>query len=130
MLFVWIALWLLAILLLCMDYRSLTMRWVSSVAFAGGIGALAAVLDESLIPSIRNSMPNPVLENALSYLVAICSISSYYGLPYAFAMLARQYHPVFTHTKLYQAMPYLLMVPQAACLIFTHGYTVEIPIDF
>lgn len=48
--FALIALWLIAVLLLLIDPLSVTMRWTSAVTFTGGLGALAAVLDESLIP--------------------------------------------------------------------------------
>jgi signal transduction histidine kinase len=130
MLFVWIALSLIAILFLFMDTRSLSMRWVSGVAFTGGLGALSAVLDDSLIPYVQSTLPNQTVITALGYLQAFCSISSYYGLPFAFAMLALQYHPVFQHTRFHKAMPILLSLPPLACLLFTPGYSEEYPIAF
>ena len=46
MLFVWIMLWSAAGLLLIANRRNPAGRWLSFVAFCGGMGALASVLDD------------------------------------------------------------------------------------
>jgi signal transduction histidine kinase len=131
MLFVLIALWLIAILLLLLDPRSAAIRWISAVAFTGGLGALAAVLDENLIPHLRQS--SIVSESTLSLLFniqALSSITSYYGLPYSYIMLSLHYHPVLRQSRVGKWMPYLLLLPPIACLLFTPWYTVISPIDY
>jgi signal transduction histidine kinase len=131
MLFVLIALWLITILLLLLDLRSATIRWISAVAFTGGLGALAAVLDENLIPHLRQS--SAVSESTLSLLYniqAISSLTSYYGLPFSYIMLSLHYHPVLRQSRIGKWMPYLLLLPPIACILFTPRYTVSDPIDY
>jgi signal transduction histidine kinase len=131
MLFVLIALWLIAILLLLLDPRSATIRWISAVAFTGGLGALAAVLDENLIPHLRQS--SIFSESTISLLFniqALSSLTSYYGLPYSYIMLSLHYHPVLRQSRVGKWMPYLLLLPPIACILFTPGYTVISPIDY
>jgi signal transduction histidine kinase len=131
MLFVLIALWLIAILLLLLDPRSATIRWISAVAFTGGLGALAAVVDESLIPQLRQSsiVSGSTIE-LLYNLQAVSSLTSYYGLPYSFLLLSLHYHPVLRLSRSGKWMPYLLLLPPLACLLFTPWYTVNNPIDY
>ncbi|SEB70399.1 HAMP domain-containing sensor histidine kinase [Paenibacillus sp. GP183] len=131
MLFVLIALWLIAILLLLLDPRSATIRWISAVAFTGGLGALAAVFDDNLLPHLRQA--SIVSESTLSLLFniqALCSLTSYYGLPYSYLMLSLHYHPVLRQSRVGKWVPYLLLLPPIACILFTPGYTVSSPIDF
>jgi signal transduction histidine kinase len=130
MLFVLIALWIIALLLLIIDPRSSMMRWISAVAFTGGIGALAAVLSENIIPYVKQTIPNPSVSALLFHLQAVSSLLSYYGLPYAFAMLALQYNPSWPKREIRAFLPYLLLLPPLACLFFTPGYTEEIPITY
>ncbi|MEW9699181.1 ATP-binding protein [Paenibacillus sp. SI8] len=130
MLFVLFALWIIALLLLLIDPRSSTMRWLSAVAFTGGIGALAAVLSESVIPNLRITIPNPSIIALLYRIQAGSSLLSYYGLPYSFAMLALQYNPYWLKREVRRLLPYLLLLPPVACLLFTPGYTEVMPISY
>ncbi|NEW06253.1 HAMP domain-containing histidine kinase [Paenibacillus sp. SYP-B3998] len=130
MLFVLFALWIIALLLLIIDPRSSTMRWMSAVAFTGGIGALAAVLSENIIPYVKQTIPNPSVSELLFHIQATSSLLSYYGLPYSFAMLALQYNPSWPNQKTRTFLPYLLLLPPIACILLTPGYTEVMPITF
>ncbi|MFD0695051.1 ATP-binding protein [Paenibacillus sp. GCM10027628] len=130
MLFVLFALWIIALLLLMIDPRSSTMRWMSAFVFTGGLGALAAVLDENIIPYIRQTIPNASISELLYRIQAASSLISYYGMPYSIAMLALQYNSTWPSRKMRSYLPILLMLPPIACVLFTPGYNNEIPITF
>ncbi|MBP1989100.1 sensor histidine kinase [Paenibacillus eucommiae] len=127
--FVLIALWLIAVLLIIIDPRSVMLRWMSAIAFTGGTGALAAVLDSSLVPYLE-IMSNQAIVTLTNQVQAVSSVLSYYGVPYSFAMLALQYNTWFHHTRLNKVLPYLLLLPPVLCLLFTPWYTEAYPIDF
>ncbi|MCD1260646.1 HAMP domain-containing histidine kinase [Paenibacillus athensensis] len=130
MLFVLFALWLIALLLLLVDPRAATMRWMSAVAFCGGIGALAALLDASIIPYVHRQASNPRLEQLLYHVQSVSSVCSYYGLPYSFARLALHYNPAWPGARARKLLPYVLLLPPVACLAFTPWYTADMPITF
>jgi signal transduction histidine kinase len=130
MLFVLIALWLIALLLIVIDRRSRTMRWMSAVAFTGGLGAMAAVIDTDIIPYVNERFASQVAENFLNRLQAACSLMSYYGLPYSYAMLALNYNPIPALKLWHRHLSFLLLLPAAACIVFTPGYTELYPISF
>lgn len=130
MLFVLFALWIIAIGLVMIDPRSSTMRWMSSIAFTGGFGAFAAVLSETFIPYIQQTVPNPSISALLYRVMGICSLLSYYGLPYSFAMLALTYNASWQKPGMRTWLPVVLLMPPLACILFTPGYTEEMPITF
>ncbi|OPH60756.1 hypothetical protein BC351_16285 [Paenibacillus ferrarius] len=130
MLFVLFALWIIALGLMMIDPRSSTMRWMSAVVFTGGFGALAAVLSENFIPYIQQTVPNPSIASLLYNFMGLCSLISYYGLPYSFAMLSLTYNTFWQKPKLRTWLPFALLVPPIACLLFTPSYTEEMPIAF
>lgn len=130
MLFVLFALWIIALGLVMIDPRSSTMRWMSAIAFTGGFGALAAVLSETFIPYIQQTVPNPSISAMLYRFMGICSLISYYGLPYSFAMLSLSYNTAWQKPLLRTWLPIVLLLPAIACLLFTPGYTEEMPIAF
>ncbi|GFZ95451.1 hypothetical protein GCM10008018_47330 [Paenibacillus marchantiophytorum] len=130
MLFVLFALWLIALGLVIVDPRSSTMRWMSAVVFTGGFGALAAVLSESFIPYIQQTVPNPSISSLLYHFMGVCSLISYYGLPYSFAMLSLKYNAPWQSAAMRTWLPFALLVPVLACLLFTPAYTEEMPVAF
>ncbi|MBP1962136.1 sensor histidine kinase [Paenibacillus aceris] len=130
MLFVLFALWIIALGLVMVDPRSSTMRWMSAIAFTGGFGALAAVLSETFIPYIQQTVPNPSISTLLYRIMGICSLISYYGLPYSFAMLALKYNAAWQKPAIRTWLPIGMLLPPIACLLFTPGYTEEMPITF
>lgn len=130
MLFVLFALWIIALGLVMIDPRSSTMRWMSAIAFTGGFGAIAAVLSETFIPYIQQTVPNPSISAMFYRFMGICSLISYYGLPYSFAMLSLSYNTTWQKPLLRTWLPIVLLLPPIACLLFTPGYTEEMPIAF
>jgi len=130
MLFVLFALTLIGLMLFLIDSKSGTMRWMSGVAFAGALGALAAVLSNDVIPYLQDAAPNPALTNILYHIQAACSLLSYYGLPYAFAMLALRYNTAWTNDSTRFYLPVILLLPALACILFTPGYNETTPITF
>jgi hypothetical protein len=52
MLFVLIMLWTVTVVLLVADPKRPSIRWLSFVAFTGGAGALAAVLGDTVVPTL------------------------------------------------------------------------------
>ncbi len=129
MLFVWIALWAVALILLLADPRSAVNRRLSAVALCGGAGALAATLSETFIPYIHENRPHAGLENTLYSVQAAASLTSYYGLPYFFLLFALAYRPVRLQGALRWSIPLLLLLPVAYCLAFTPPYNEVRPIS-
>lgn len=128
MLFVWIALWSAAALLLTANRKSAVMRWLSLVAFSGGTGALASVMDGWMI-SLRAS--NSFIGSREEWLRGVqrgCSWISYYGLPYAFLNFASAYHPGTLHAGLKRRLPLIAALPPLAMLAVP--YTEHTPVHY
>lgn len=132
MTFALIALWSVSILLLIADPRSAAGRRLSAVTFFGGAGALASELDNRIIPDVIAAYPDhhAAAERVLYAIQAVSSVSSYYGVPYFFVLFALAYHPVGMPFRLRQWLPGLLLLPIAACVVFTPFYTETYPISF
>ncbi|MGG1515293.1 ATP-binding protein [Paenibacillus oryzisoli] len=130
MLFVLIALWLIAGALWLIDPKSSTMRWMSAVALTGGFGALAAVISNHTLPYVQQQWPNSAAGTYLYRLMSTSSLLSYYGLPYAFARLALAYNTSWPAPRLRMWLPLALLVPPIACWALLPGYTEEMPIQF
>lgn len=130
MLFVLIALWAIAAIIWLADRRTPINRWLGAVAFSGGAGALAAVLDAQWLPAAADAGMNQVAQQLLYRLQAAASVLSYYGLPYSFLLFALAYRPVRMPDQLQRMMPYLLFIPILGCLLFTPYYNEVYPITF
>ncbi|MFX3633106.1 MAG: sensor histidine kinase [Candidatus Pristimantibacillus sp.] len=130
MIFVLIALWSIALILILSDPRSPAIRRLSGVAFTGGSGALAAVVDGQIIPYIAKVYTNAAAEQLLYMLQAAASLVSYYGLPYTVLLFSIAYRPVRWLTKYQTILPLLLFIPIALCLLFTPGYDEKYPISY
>ncbi|MFC4777394.1 sensor histidine kinase [Paenibacillus sp. GCM10023252] len=131
MLFVLIALWVVGTIMLVSDPQSAAMRRLSAVAYSGGAGALAAVLDLQLIPALEASdQSSTKLIELLTLLQSVSSLASYYIVPYAFLLFAMAYKPVELHSWKQDALPYVLFLPIALCLLFTPYYNERYPITF
>ena len=129
MIFVLIALWVTAFLLLVSDFRSPASRRLAAVSFFGGTGALAAILDDIVIPKWVEGTGHDKLEQILYAVQAVSSVASYYGVPYFFAMFALAYRPLGT-ARIRKWLPWALLLPIAACLLFTPLYTEAYPIAY
>ncbi|MGG4147397.1 HAMP domain-containing sensor histidine kinase [Paenibacillus algorifonticola] len=130
MLFVLIALWGIALILMLSDPRSAVSRRLSGVPFTGGAGAMSVVLDERINPYVSQHYMNETADQLLYMLQAFCSLLSYYGLPYTFLLFALAYRPIDRLQPYERVLPLLLFIPIAACLLFTPGYTETYPITF
>ncbi|TVY04372.1 sensor histidine kinase [Cohnella terricola] len=130
MLFVWIALWAVALVLLLADPRSRVNRRLSAAALCGGAGALAATLSEVMIPYIHDSRPSDKIEAALYFVQASSSLTSYYGLPYSFMLFALAYNPPRLRGTARRFISLILLLPIVLCLFLTPGYNEYHPISF
>jgi signal transduction histidine kinase len=130
MLFVLLALWMIASVLLLSDIRRGTTRWLSAVAFCGGMGALAALIGDQFTPYIVERYEYPALEQALYYLKVTASLTSYYGLPYTFLMFAIHYNRTVVKAEWKRYLSWILLLPIAISILFTPAYTEVYPISF
>jgi signal transduction histidine kinase len=130
MLFVWIALWAIALILLLSDPRSSVNRRLSAVALCGGAGAQAATLANVFIPNIHSADPNAGLERMLFNIQAGASLLSYYGLPFAFFLFAIAYRPVILSRNLQWIVTLSLSLPIIGCILFTPPYNEYDPITY
>jgi signal transduction histidine kinase len=123
MLFVLIALWLIAIVLLLSDPKKSSIRWLSGVAWCGGFGALSAVTADVLIPYASIHSTSEVTADFLLQLKMYSSLIQNYGLPYCFLMFALNYNPVISESwknRLY----FLLLLPVLGMGLFFENYPV------
>jgi signal transduction histidine kinase len=123
MLFVLIALWLIAITLLLSDAGKSSIRWLSGVAWCGGFGALSAVIADTLIPYAVLHSQSATVITLLNHLKAYSSIMQNYGLPYCYMMFALSYNPLVTDRWKNRSI-LLLLLPIVAMFIFTSNYPV------
>ncbi|THF80734.1 sensor histidine kinase [Cohnella fermenti] len=130
MLFVWIALWAVAAFMLLADRRSADLRRLGGVAFFGGTGALAAVLDGRFLPYLDGLGRYESWGRLLYHVQAASSVSSYYGVPYFFLLFAISYRGRALSRRLSIAVPLLLLAPIVYCVLFTPGYTERMPISY
>ncbi|XEC93675.1 sensor histidine kinase [Paenibacillus tarimensis] len=129
MLFVWIALWTASAIMLATNRRSVSVRWLSLVAFCGGTGALAAVTGDQLRPFLAERGGSAELDGWLSLLQSICSWTSYYGLPYVFLCFAFSYHPVRLPPALRKYLPFITAL-MPAMMLFLPPETDQFPVRY
>ena len=134
MIFVLIALWSTSVILLLLNPKERSARWLSAVAFCGGSGALAATLGDYVLPRMiagaDTHLSDAHLSGAVTFVamaMKCASIVSYYGLPYTFLMFATAYHPHPLYEKGKRWWPWLLLIPMVSMFIFTPVYTVQHP---
>lgn len=114
MLFVLIMLWTVTVVLLVADPKRPSIRWLSFVAFTGGAGALAAVLGDTVVPTL----PDGSLARTLRIAGTVCSLTQYYGLPYTYLGFAIHYNPDSRLHAWRKPLIPLLLVPAALTVIF------------
>jgi hypothetical protein len=130
MLFVFIALCTIAAILWCSEPGSAVNRRLGALAFSGGTGALAAVLDASWRSNAAEAGASESAQLALYNLQAFSSVFSYYGIPYFFLLFAISYRGVRLNRGMSITLPLLLLLPVLLCLIFTPAYNELHPITF
>ncbi|KIL41284.1 hypothetical protein SD70_08555 [Gordoniibacillus kamchatkensis] len=107
MLYVLIMLWTVTVVLLVADPKRPSIRWLSFVSFAGGAGALSALLGDSVLPAMPDGQP----ARALRVLETVCSLVQYYGLPYTYMMFGVHYRGDSRLYRYRRFLPWLLLVP-------------------
>jgi len=133
MLFMFIALLTIAAILTAADPRRSSTRWLGLTALAGASGALAATIDFTIFPYVEREAPAySGLLPMLYGVQAFSSLTSYYGLPYAFLMFAVRYRgdELSMSPGWRKALPFVLLAPIAACVAFTPGYKETYPVTF
>ncbi|MEK3882543.1 HAMP domain-containing sensor histidine kinase [Paenibacillus sp. PL2-23] len=130
MLFVFIALSGIAAILWLSEPGSAVNRRLGALAWSGGSGALAAVLDGSWIPYAADAGAGAGTLDALFRLQAFSSLFSYYGIPYFFLLFGISYRGVRFNRRLAVSIPLLLLLPILYCLAFTPAYNERYPITF
>ncbi|MCC3374032.1 PAS domain-containing sensor histidine kinase [Cohnella sp. REN36] len=130
MIFVWLALWAVALFLLVSDPRSSAIRRLAAVAFLGGTGALAAVVDAGFIPGLSTEAAKARWEPPLYRLQVVSALASYYGVPYAFLLFALAFRPAGWSMVMRRGLSVALLLPIALCLLLLPPYTEQYPISF
>lgn len=133
MIFVLISLWSVAALLIILDRKSGSTRWLSGVAFCGGAGALAVVIGDFVIPQLEADGSAAVRERWIPVLKAMqagASLTSYYGMPFAFLMFALHYRRILPAAGVLRFLPLPLFVPVLIFLWVRPEYSAEQPIYF
>jgi signal transduction histidine kinase len=123
MLFVLIALWLIAIILLLSDPGKSSIRWLSGVAWCGGFGALSALTADILIPYAQLHNYSAASESFLFYIKMYSSLLQNYGLPYCFVMFAISYNPIISE-RWKNRLFFLLLLPILAMGLLFDNYPV------
>ncbi|MBP1155506.1 MULTISPECIES: sensor histidine kinase [unclassified Paenibacillus] len=131
MLFVLIGLWSIGLLLIVTDPKRQTTRWISSIAFIGGSGGMAAVIGDQLTPYLyaRGWLTEP-LTGLLPLVETICSHICYYGLPYTFLMFAVVYYPEYALWSRRRYIPWVLLVPVLFSFAFEPKLNEPIPYSY
>jgi|DewCreStandDraft_1066081.scaffolds.fasta_scaffold00075_90 signal transduction histidine kinase len=130
MLFVLIILWGITSLLLILDARNVTTRWLSGFVFCGGAGALAVVVGDGIIPYMEVQQTSETWILVLSQIQVTASLTCYYGLPYTFLMFAIHYRRLGMTGIWRSVIPFLLLIPALVSLWFTPEYSEEYPVHF
>ncbi|PWW07467.1 signal transduction histidine kinase [Paenibacillus cellulosilyticus] len=110
MLIVWAVLWIAALLLVVINRHSAAFRWLGLVAFCGGTGALASVM-EGWITGYEIDPDGVHTAAVLRHIQQGCSWTSYYGLPYAYLLFGAGYHPNVIPARLSKLLPWVALIP-------------------
>ncbi|RJX41165.1 ATP-binding protein [Paenibacillus pinisoli] len=130
MLFVFIALWTVASIVWLSDPGSAVNRRLGALAFSGGAGALAALLDLSWLPYAIEQGAGQSVQLLLYRLQAFSSVFSYYFVPYFFLLFAISYRSIRLKRGLALSLPWILLIPIVLCTLFTPPYNTMHPITF
>lgn len=111
MVFVLIALWTIAAILLIVNPKRESTKWAALTAFAGGGGGLSRAVTETILPYLhKHEISNAALDAFLFKLHIAGSFMNHNGLPYCFLMYAICYSGFFGK-KARRLMAYILPLP-------------------
>ncbi|MFB9325238.1 sensor histidine kinase [Paenibacillus aurantiacus] len=127
MFFVWIALWVTAVLLIVSNRRSAAVRWLSLMSFCAGTGAFAAVMEGWIVAAAQTGM-SAADEAMIRNVQRGCSWTSYYGLTYAFLCFAAAYNREALPQPIAKWLPLAALVPVG--FMFTLPLAGELPVHY
>ena len=119
MIFVLIALWTIAAILLITNPKREATRWAALTAFTGGGGGLSRTMTETVIPYLhRYQIGTPAMDAFLFKLHIAGSFMNHTGLPYCFLMYAISYSGFFKD-KARKILAWVLPTPAIFMFIVT-----------
>ena len=127
MLVLMIFLWTIAGILIITDPRTESTRWVSAIAFFSGLGGLAVVLRENIIPYFELSITkNPIIVNKLQFLSGFSASLSHYVAPYTLLVYGIIFSNIFKEAWKKQRIKVIsvLFIPPALMYILFPVYPV------
>lgn len=112
MVFVLLALWTFAAILLTINRKNEPTRWAALAAFAGGVGGLSLAITDSILPYINHlQISSPAVDSILLKIHGMGLFICHTGLPYCFLMFAISYSDLFRHrAKAYLARALLIPI--------------------
>ncbi len=130
MLFVLIVLCTIAAILWASEPGSAVNRRLAALAFSGGSGALAAMIDLHWLPQAAEAGAGERFLRFLYELQALSSLFSYYGIPYLFLLFALAYRNPPLKPAVRKLAPWLLLAPIVLCVWLTPYYNEMYPISY
>jgi len=121
MLVLFVVLWTIAGILIITDPKTESTRWVCAIAFFSGLGGLAVVLKENIIPYFEvNIAKTPVIINKLQFLSGLSASLSHYVAPYTLLVYGIIFSNIFKETWKKQRIKVIsiLFIPPALMYIF------------
>lgn len=129
MVFVLIALWTIAAILLIINPKNEPTRWAALTAFTGGGGGLSRAVTETILPYLdQYQISTPALESFLLKLHMFGSFMNHNGLPYCFLMFAISYSDIFRR-KMKAILSGVLPIP-IIVMFFLTSFTPPIEHNF
>ncbi|MGG2196457.1 sensor histidine kinase [Paenibacillus validus] len=129
MVFVLIALWTIAAILLIINPKNEPTRWAALTAFTGGGGGLSRAVTETILPYLdKHQISTPAFDAWLFKLHLAGSFMNHNGLPYCFLMFAISYSGLFRR-KVKTILLWTLPVPILVMLWIT-PFSPDIQLNF
>jgi two-component system, sporulation sensor kinase B len=117
MLFVFILLSIVAVILLVSDYRSLSVRWASAYAFITGLGGLAVVIEENIMPTIKEQHGEATLYAMALFSDNLLTVICYYFSPYTYLLFGLSYSGLISRKRL-RLTAFLGLIPILLMYLF------------
>lgn len=112
-------LWLITAILLITDYKRESTRWLSAMTFFSGLGGLAVVLKESVIPYFELEITeNPIMTNSLSLLCSVSASLAHYAAPYALLIYSIIFSDILKEVWKKQRMKIVLILALPILLMY------------
>ncbi|CAM4042801.1 HAMP domain-containing histidine kinase [Paenibacillus alkaliterrae] len=127
MIFVFIALWTIAAVLLINDPKTKSTRWAALTAFAGGGGGLSRTITENVLPYMHKyDLSTPTIDQILLTIQKIGSFMNHSGTPYCFLMYGLTVSQLIP-AKRVKILSYLLAIPIIPSILVSKWSPVLVP---